>query len=95
MTIEHSALRALIATEMFLPDHPQRQEAYSLARDILREQDDNAAAFDRYREAAVSAHGAEGECEIDDNAPVSKGDYPGAYVQAWVWVSDEDCANAT
>ena len=31
-----------------------------------------------------------GELEIDDSAVVSKGDDPGAYVMAWLWVSDED-----
>lgn len=24
-------------------------------------------------------------CEIDENAPISKGDDNGCYVQAWVW----------
>lgn len=32
----------------------------------------------------------EGEIEIDDNAKVSRGYDNGAYVQAWVWVPDED-----
>jgi hypothetical protein len=37
--------------------------------------------------AARLIHGASGgELEIDENAPVSRGDDPGAYVQAWVWV---------
>jgi hypothetical protein len=30
----------------------------------------------------------DGVIEIDDNAKVSRGSYPGAYVQAWVWVGD-------
>lgn len=30
----------------------------------------------------------DGECEIDDDAVVSPGDDPGAYVMAWVWVYD-------
>lgn len=41
---------------------------------------------EQMREAAERIHGRDGECEIDDNAVVSRGDDPGAYVQAWVWV---------
>lgn len=32
----------------------------------------------------------EGSLEVDDNALVSVSDDGGAYVQAWIWVSDED-----
>lgn len=42
----------------------------------------------RYREAARARWHRDGEIEIDDNAKVSLGDDPGAYVQAWVWVVD-------
>ncbi len=48
---------------------------------------------EQYRAAAKAAHHDEGTLEIDDNAPVSRADGnpdKGAYVQAWVWVSDED-----
>lgn len=31
----------------------------------------------------------EGQCEIDEDAVVSRGD-DGAYVMAWLWVSDDD-----
>jgi hypothetical protein len=31
-----------------------------------------------------------GEIEVDDNAKVSRGADDGAYVQAWVWVGNED-----
>jgi len=44
---------------------------------------------DDYRDAASSLRGYEGETEIDGNATVSMGDDDGAYVQAWVWVSDD------
>lgn len=43
-----------------------------------------------YREAARDRYGCDGEIEIDPGAPVSRGDDPGAYVQAWVWVDDSD-----
>lgn len=32
----------------------------------------------------------EGECEVDSGAIVSKGEDAGAYVMAWLWVSDDD-----
>lgn len=32
----------------------------------------------------------EGEVEVDDPAVVSRGDDPGAYVMAWLWVNAED-----
>lgn len=34
-------------------------------------------------------YGDEGRIEIDDDAKVSRGSDPGAYVQAWVWVYDD------
>ena len=43
-----------------------------------------------YREAARRRYGRDGQCEIDENAKVSRGDDPGAYVQAWVWVYNSD-----
>jgi hypothetical protein len=45
---------------------------------------------DAYRVAAKRLHHKEGTIEVDDAAPVSIGDDDGAYVQAWVWVSNED-----
>jgi hypothetical protein len=32
----------------------------------------------------------EGEIEFDDSPVVSRGEDPGAYVQAWVWVDEAD-----
>lgn len=44
-----------------------------------------------YRDAAQDRFlGDEGDIEVDDEAIVSVGGDNGAYVQAWVWVSDED-----
>jgi hypothetical protein len=46
--------------------------------------------FDQeYRDAARRLYHREGSVEIDDNAAVSYGDDPGAYVQAWTWVSED------
>lgn len=43
--------------------------------------------------AARSQYQTEGEIEIDDNAKVSRAEGNpdnGAFVQAWVWISDEE-----
>ena len=51
---------------------------------------DTSPATEAYRIKAREIYQVEGECEIDDAAEVSISDSGGAYVQAWVWVSDED-----
>jgi len=44
-----------------------------------------------YRAAASRIHAEEGTLEIDEGARVSRSpDDEGAYVQAWVWVYDDD-----
>lgn len=51
----------------------------------------NEPELDVYRDAADKlSFVREGECEVDSNALVSKGEDAGAYVMAWVWVDDED-----
>jgi hypothetical protein len=40
--------------------------------------------------AAKEQFEQEGHTEFDDSIVVSLGDDPGAYVMAWVWVSDDD-----
>jgi len=42
----------------------------------------------KYRASAMRQI-REGELEIDAGAVVSKGDDAGAYVMAWLWISDE------
>lgn len=42
--------------------------------------------FDDFRTDAKLQYAEEGRIEIDDNAIVSLGTDPGAYVMAWVWV---------
>lgn len=43
-----------------------------------------------YRTAVKELHNIDGECEIDDGAVVSISDDGGAYIQAWLWISDEE-----
>lgn len=45
--------------------------------------------YELYREQAKRTYEDEGTLEIADDAKVSQCE-TGAYVQAWVWVSDED-----
>ena len=40
--------------------------------------------------AARRLHQDDGEVEVDEGAMVSRGNDPGAYVAAWVWVDDAD-----
>lgn len=47
-----------------------------------------AKSDDEFRAAAREIHQQDGEIEIDEGAPVSRGSDCGAYVQAWVWVPD-------
>lgn len=47
-----------------------------------------------YRLAARNTYGRDGGVEIDDTALVRLGNDPGAYVQAWVWVSEDDLSEA-
>ena len=61
-------------------------------RDALTGLDD--AELAPYRAAAVEQSSA-GELEIDPGAVVSKGDDRGAYVMAWLWISDEDAGIET
>jgi hypothetical protein len=43
-----------------------------------------------YRAAAQASWHRDGEIEIDDDAKISRGSDHGAYVQAWVWVANDD-----
>ncbi len=45
---------------------------------------------ERFREKAGEKYHSEGQIEIDADAVVSRGEDAGAYVQAWVWVDDDD-----
>lgn len=50
----------------------------------------NTEQAESFRALASQQYEREGELEIDDDAVVSVGpDSDGAYVQAWVWVSDD------
>jgi hypothetical protein len=64
-------------------DHP----LCATARNAIADLDDPAAG--KYSDTAA-AQTRDGELETDHNAIVSRGEDAGAYVMAWLWVSDED-----
>lgn len=70
---------------MFAPLQPS--EIDSLRSRVGEEESEKAS---QYRAAAQREYNREGEIEVDENATVSEGDDPGAYVEAWVWVSNEE-----
>jgi hypothetical protein len=45
---------------------------------------------DWYRDRAKELYCVDGEIEVDSNARISRGDDRGAYVEAWVWVPDDE-----
>lgn len=51
--------------------------------------DDKQEATRKYREAADNIYGCD-EIEIDDDANISPNDEGGCWVQAWVYVRDEE-----
>ena len=80
----------LTALATLEPNQHHGAQARAL-RELLtdRIKEDSAKKAQRYREAAQREWTRDGELEIDDGAPVSMGDDPGAYVQAWVWISND------
>lgn len=45
---------------------------------------------EQYRQKAREDYAQGDDIEIDADAKVSQGDDPGAWVQAWVWVTEEN-----
>ena len=92
-------LRALASARHRLPIHLivagefyQDRRPYERLIDELgiRDEEPKPPSDDEIRAAARRIHEREGEIEIDPGAPISHGDDPGAYVQAWVWVYFDD-----
>lgn len=61
-----------------------------MAEDTPDEEATPEISDDVLRRAATRIHASDGELEVDVDAEVSRGDDPGAYVQAWVWVYYSD-----
>lgn len=72
-------------------------ETFSKARETFRTLQDAVADFqeelsvsEHYRNYAYDCWHRDGELEIDPTAVVSLSDDGGAYVEAWLWVDDQD-----
>lgn len=72
--------------EFDISDHPALLSA-GLSANVAEPQ-----FADKFRAVAKEKHHDEGSIEIDDAAIVSRGDDDGCYVQAWIWVSDDDAS---
>jgi hypothetical protein len=55
-----------------------------------REAEDKNPALQACVAKAKEQYHRDGECEINEDAVVSPGSDPGAYVMAWVWVYDDE-----
>jgi len=72
-------------TDEDLKDIKPDSALYRRAAETLKDNQDGAA----YLQYARDRLHCDGELEFDDDATVSLGADEGAYIMAWVWVSDE------
>lgn len=94
---EMAMLRRLLA---YVEENTDRDTEIGLIRAKLDQYESPESKDQRFRTGAEGQSWVrDGECEIDDHAVVS-GSEEGAYVMAWVWVSNADagiefakCAN--
>ena len=71
-----------------------RERLTNMNADIrLRLSECNEERDHAYRQAAHEL--CQEGLEVDEDAPVSTGGEAGAYVQAWLWVSDEELSPVT
>lgn len=59
---------------------------YKAVHDAIREKRTEPVSASAYRAAAQAQ--ADDELEIDDDAVVSEGSDPGAWVHAWIWITN-------
>ena len=83
LTIEEIEL--IVASLQMLTVKPAVDLAARLKGIVQEEQD---PAFRAQRDAYRNALPVSDACEIDGDAEVSFGDDAGAYVMAWIWVTD-------
>lgn len=57
---------------------------------MSKEEQEFIPSDEEMRQTAMRLYEREGEIEIDPEAIISRGDDPGAYVQAWVWIYYND-----
>jgi hypothetical protein len=73
---------------LYLEGRPANQDTW-MPPDLMPRTQAEVERDNYYVKAAQDKHNDEGTLEVDDNATVSRGDDPGVYVQAWVWVYDD------
>lgn len=76
-----------VATIAFLLKHTAlpSKEASELVKRLTKAARSTELTED-YVATAQEMHNVDGTLEVDEGAAVSRGNDPGAYVQAWVWV---------
>jgi hypothetical protein len=74
-------------------DKPGDPTVYDPIHDKIMQAIANFDPADPYRAAAQED--ADDELEVDDDAAVSPGEDPGAWVQAWIWITDEEAGRFT
>jgi hypothetical protein len=81
------------AKQFFSPEVFEKLVAF-LAKDITDDSveggPDEIGSDEWYRAQAKEQYESEGTLEIDENALISRGWDPGAYVEAWVWVENPE-----
>lgn len=88
---DEEELKLVIAALM--PVGPLADSLTARLTEELNQPEDERVETELYLEVANETYGREGELEFDEDAAVSLGDDPGAYVMCWRWVS-EDTADA-
>lgn len=85
-------LQDLVKTELFLGDHPRRQEAFEHARKFLESATQPLTEHERSLSEKARDKYFTDDIEIDD--PLHPADFShaddGSWVRAWVWIPDEE-----
>lgn len=74
---------AMIVT---MPTHPEAVSIVTKIDETFREAEEAGG----WPAMAREIYGEDGKVEVDGDAVVSHGDDPGAYVMAWVWVTEDE-----
>lgn len=81
---------SLVIAGMTLLTVPMARRISEKLTEAFHPTDAKKVLDEKYRTAAQERYSRDGELEIDDEAVVSPGDDPGAYVMAWRWIYNSD-----
>jgi len=73
---------------LVLMDTRTLEQLLKQLKENVQAADKNPKISEKFRQAAKRQYEEDGQIEIDDDAIVSMSDDGGAYVQAWVYVSE-------